>query len=98
MMDISNMGESALKSHMRSKRHKNNGKIGGEQAVTLSSFGFVSCGNGNSGEAGKAGTSQSQQQAVMTILLLPQDDATQKSQTTLEGYVTKDNVLKAETF
>ena len=67
MIDISNMGESALKSHMKSKRHKNNGTIGGEQAVTLSSFGFVSCGNGNSGEAGKAGTSQSQQQAVMTI-------------------------------
>ena len=82
MMDISNMGESALKSHMRSKRHKNNGKIGGEQAVTLSSFGFVSCGNGNSGEAGKAGTSQSQQQAVMTIPLPPQDNATQRSQTT----------------
>ena len=29
------MGESALKSHMRSKRHKNNGTIGGEPAVTL---------------------------------------------------------------
>ena len=66
--------------------------------MTLSSFGLVSCGNGNSGEAGKAGTSQSQQQAVMTILLPPQDDATQKSQTTLEGYVTKDNVLIAETL
>ena len=61
MIDILNMGESALKSHMRSKRHKNNSTIGGDQAVTLSSFGFVSCGNGNSGEAGKVGTSQSQQ-------------------------------------
>jgi len=59
MIDISNVGESALKLHMRSKRHKNDGTIGGEQAVTLSSFGFVLCGNGNSGEAGKAGTSQS---------------------------------------
>ena len=38
-----------------------------EQAVTLSSFGFVSCGNGNSFEAGKAGISQSQQKAVMLI-------------------------------
>ena len=42
MIDISNMGESALKSHMKSERHKNNSRIGGEQAVTLSSFGFVS--------------------------------------------------------
>ena len=64
MIDISNMGESALKSHMRSERHKNNGTIGGEQAVAISSFNFVSCGNGNSSEAGKAGTSQSQQQAA----------------------------------
>ena len=84
MIDISSMGESTLKSHMRSKRHKNNGPIGGEQAVTLSLFGFVSCGNGNSAEAGKAGTSQSQQRAVMTPPP-PQDDATQRSQTTLEG-------------
>ena len=38
MIDISSMGESTLKSHMRSKRHKNNGPIGGEQAVTLSLF------------------------------------------------------------
>ena len=98
MIDILNMGESALKSHMSSKRHKNNSTIGGDQAVTLSSFGFVSCGNGNSGEAGKAGTSQSQQPAVMTIPPPPQDDATQRSQTTLEGHVTKDNVLKAETL
>ena len=90
------MGESALKSYMRSKRHKTNGTIGGEQAVTLSLFDLVSCGNGNSGEAGKAGTSQSQQQAVMTIPPPPQDDATQRSQTTLEGQLTKDNVLKAE--
>ena len=73
------MGESALKSHMGSKRHKNNSTIGGEQAVTLSSFSFVSCGNGNSGEAGKAGTSQSQQQAVMTIPPPPQDNATQRN-------------------
>ena len=97
MINNSNMGESALKSHMRSKRHDNNGTIGGEQAVTLSLFSFVSCGNGNSGEAGKAGKSQSQQQAVMTPPP-PQDDATQRSQTSLEGHVTKDNVLKAETL
>jgi len=32
----------------------------------------------------------------MTIPPPPQDDATQRSQTTLEGHVTKDNVLKAE--
>ena len=63
--------------------------------MTLSSFGFVSCGNGNSG---KAGTSQSLQQAVMTIPPPPQDNATQRSQTTLEGHVTKDNLLKAETL
>ena len=73
------MGESALKSHMKSERHKNNNRIGGEQAVTLSSFGFVSCGNGNSVEAVKAGTSQSQQAAVMTIPPLPQDDVAQRS-------------------
>ena len=40
-------GEFAFKSHMKSEMHKNNNRIGGEQAVTLSSFGFVSCGNGN---------------------------------------------------
>ena len=56
MIDISNMGESALKSHMKSERHKSNSRIGVEQALILSSFGFVSCGNGNSVEAGKAGT------------------------------------------
>ena len=49
--------------------------------MTLSLFGFVSCGNGNSAEAG---TSQSQQRAVMTPPP-PQDDANQRSQTTLEG-------------
>ena len=27
--------------------HKSNSRAGSEQAVTLSSFGFVSCGNGN---------------------------------------------------
>ena len=79
------------------ERHKNNSRIGGEQPVTLSSFGFVSCGNVNSAEAGKAGTSQSQQQAVMTIPLPPQDDATPRSQPSLEGHVTRDNVLKAAT-
>ena len=47
MIDISNMGESALKSHMKSERHKNNSRIEGEKAVTLSSFGFVSCRSGN---------------------------------------------------
>ena len=41
MIDISNMGESALKLHMKSERHKNNSRTGGEQAVTLSSSGFV---------------------------------------------------------
>ena len=50
MIDISNMGESVLKSHMKSERHKNNSRIGGEQPVTLSSFGFVSSGNRNSAE------------------------------------------------
>ena len=40
VIDILNMGESALKLHMKSERHKNNSRIGGEQAVTLSSFGF----------------------------------------------------------
>ena len=98
MIVILNMGESALKSHMKSERHKNNSKIGGEQAVTLSLFGFVSCENGNSVEAGKAETSQSQQQAVMTIPPPPQDDATPRSQPSLKGHVTKDNVLKAETL
>lgn len=83
---------------LKSERHKNNSRIGGEQPVTLSSFGFVSCGIGNSGEAGKAGTAQSQQQAVMTIPLPPQDDATPRTQPSLEGHVTKDNVLKAETL
>ena len=46
MINISNTGEFAFKSHMKSEMHKNNSRIGGEQAVTLSSFGFVSCGNG----------------------------------------------------
>ena len=58
MIDVSNMGESALKSHMKSERQKNNSRIGGELPVTLSSFGFVSCGNGNLAEAGKAEASQ----------------------------------------
>ena len=98
MIDISNMGESALKSHMKSEKHKNNSRIGGGQPVTLSSFGFVSCGNGNSAEAGKAGTSQSQQQPAMIIPPPPQDTATPRSQPSLEGHVTKDNVLKAETL
>ena len=37
------MGESALKLHNYEKceRHKNNSRTGGEQAVTLSSSGFV---------------------------------------------------------
>ena len=47
MIDISNMGESALKLHNYEKceRHKNNSRTGGEQAVTLSSSGFVTCGS-----------------------------------------------------
>ena len=32
---------------MESEMHKKNSRIGGEQAVTLSSFGFESRGNGN---------------------------------------------------
>ena len=91
------MGESALKSHLKSERHKNNNRIGGEQPVTLSSFGFVLCENGNLAEAGKAGASQSQQQAVMTIPPPPRGDATPRSQPSSEGNVTKGNVLKAET-
>ena len=98
MIDISNMGESALKSHMKSERHENNSGIGGEQPVTLSSFGFVSYGKGNLVEAGKAGASQSQQQAVMRIPPLSQDEATPRSQPSLERHVTKDNVPKAETL
>ena len=98
IIDISSMGESALKSHMKSERHKNNSRIGGEQPVTLSSFGFVSYGNENLVEARKAGASQSQQQAVMTIPPLSQGDATPRSQPSLKGHVTKDNVLKAETL
>ena len=88
------MGESALKSHKESQRHKNSSRIGGEQPVKLSSFGFVSCGNGNLAEAGKAGASQRQQQAVMTIPPPPQDDATQRSQPSLEGHVTRIMCLK----
>ena len=65
--------------------------------MIVSSFGFGSCGNGNLAEAGKAGALQSQQQDVMTIRL-PQDNATPRSQPSLEGHVTKDNVLKAETL
>ena len=41
IIDISNMGERVLKSHMKSERQKNNS--GSRQPVTLSSFGFVSC-------------------------------------------------------
>ena len=82
---------------MKSERHKNNSRIGGEQPVTLSSFGFVSRGNGNLSAEGKAGAPQSQQ-AVMTIPPLPQDDATARSQPSLEGQVTKNNALKAETL
>ena len=40
MINISNMRESALKSHMESQRYKNNCRIGGEQAVALSSIGL----------------------------------------------------------
>ena len=49
-------------------------------------------------EARKAGASQSQQQAVMTIPPLSQGDATPRSQPSLEGHVTKDNLLEAETL
>ena len=66
--------------------------------MTLPSFGFVSYGNGNLVEAGKAGASQSQQQAVMRIPPLSQDEATPRSQPSLEGHVTKDNVPKAKTL
>ena len=47
MINISNTGEFAFKSNMKSEMHKNNSRIGGEQAVIVSSFDFVSCGNGN---------------------------------------------------
>ena len=82
---------------MKSERHKNNSRIGGEQAVTLSSFSFVSCGNGIQ-LAGKAGTSQSQQQAVLTIPLPPHDNATPRSQPSLEGHVTSYNIVSSFTF
>jgi len=61
--------------------------------VTLSSFGFESCGNETSVEAGKTGTMQQQQQTVKTIPPAPQDDAILRSQPFLEGNATKDNVL-----
>lgn len=39
-IDVSSMGESALKSHSKSEKHKQNSRC--EQRVTLSSFGFGS--------------------------------------------------------
>ena len=47
MLRSNDTGEFAFKSHMKSGMHKNNSRIGGEQAVTLCPFGFVSCGNRN---------------------------------------------------
>ena len=52
IIDVSNLGESALKSHIKSERHKNNS--GSRQLMTLTSFGFVSCGNRDAVELGKA--------------------------------------------
>ena len=51
IIDVSNMGESVLKSHMKSERHKNNS--GSRQPMTLTSFGFVSCGKRDAAELGK---------------------------------------------
>ena len=53
MLRSNDTGEFAFKSHMKSGMHQNNSRIGGEQAVILSSFGFVSCGNGNFVSCGK---------------------------------------------
>ena len=98
IIDISNMGESALASHVKSERHRNNSGNGSGQPVTLSLFGFVSCENGNAAVAGKAKTlqSQQQQQPAMIIPPPPQDDATPRSQSSLQRHVTKDDVLKAK--
>ena len=71
IIDVSNVGESALKSHMKSKRHKSNS--GSRQPMTLTSFGFVSCGNRDAAELGKAESSQSKQQPAMIIPPPPQD-------------------------
>ena len=68
IIDVSNMGEGALKSHMKSERHKNNS--GSTQPMTLTSltsFGFLSCGNRDAAEIGKAESLQSKQQPAMII-------------------------------
>ena len=42
--------------------------------MTLTSFGFVLCGNKDAAELGKAESSQSKQQPTMTIPPPPQDE------------------------
>ena len=65
--------------------------------MTLTSFGFVSCGNRDAAELGKPESSQSKQQPAVIIPPPPQDDKTlMRSQSSLQGHVTKDDVLNAE--
>ena len=98
-IDVSSMGESALKSHSRSEKHKQNSRC--QQRVTLSSFGFGSsastskCSSGNV----EACVEESQQQpSGLNIPPPPDKIATPTSQQSMRSFLTKDDVLKAETL
>lgn len=98
-IDISSMGESALKSHSKSEKHKQNSRC--EQRVTLSSFGFGSsagtstCPSRNM----EACVEGSQQQAGRLNIPPPTDEiTTPTSQQSMRGFLNKDDVLKAETL
>ena len=57
-IDVSSMGESALKSHSKSENHKQNSRC--EQRVTLSSFGFGSSAGSSTCSSGNMEASQLQ--------------------------------------
>ena len=101
LIDISSMGESALKSHMKGEKHRLNSRCE-QQQVTLSSFGFGSCTSTSASAKGdvemRAEASQQAIQSHLTVPPPPEDVAKTptKSQASMKGFVNKDEVLKAE--
>ena len=100
LIDISSMGESALKSHMKGENHRLNSRCG--QQATLSSFGFGSSISTSASAKGDvemtAEASQQPIQSQMTVPPPPEDvvKTSTKSQASMKGFVNKDEVLKAE--
>ncbi|KXJ08703.1 hypothetical protein AC249_AIPGENE28448 [Exaiptasia diaphana] len=87
LIDISSMGESALKSHAKGAKHFGNLRLK-QDSTLISYFGF--------GSAAVPSTSKSTAETELTVPLPPVDAEVRKEPSSITSFLTKDNVLRAE--